>query len=198
MKTSKFDQQYQAILENGVKYIIKKFDNVSYDKDNIIDLRSQLITFENPFKLPLPFKRFHIFSVCNKELSTKTKNYINLILADNKKKEISYFCTRNIKWCHIKDTKNFEKFVKKNFGADWTVSYVTPFFNASASASNNKEKDILKLEFKNLLWTFFWLSLKLKNSKFSNDILLEYFLLNVIKRKDVKILLIDFYEKINK
>ena len=63
---------------------------------------------------------------------------------------------------------------------------------------NKDDLDIFKNEYKNLLWNFFWLSLKFKNPKFSDDILLEYFINNIKKRKDIKNLLIDFYEKINK
>lgn len=200
MKISKFDQQYQSILNNGLKYIMKKYDNVNYDKDNVIDLRDQLITFEKPFKLPLPYKRFHIFYVRNNELSTKTKTYLNLILADNKEKQVTYFCTRNIKWCSIKDPKVFVNFIKKNLGQDWRVNYIAPYFTESISRFGTFTEDvnIFKLEFKHLLWTFFWISLKLKNPKISDDVLFDYFILNVSKRKDIKNLLKDFYEKINK
>lgn len=196
MKISKFDEQYSIILKKGIDYLLKQYKNVSVDMENVIIVRETLFEFKKPFKLSTN-KRFHIFSVDNQNVSTTSKHSINLIVLDNEEKRISYFCTRNINWCSLGNKTAFEKFIRKSFGNKWSSSYIPAMFT-SPIKKNKNDLDIFKTEYKNLLWNFFWLSLKFKNPKISDDILLEYFINNVKKRKDIKNLLVEFYEKINK
>jgi hypothetical protein len=192
----KFNEQYNLIFDKGVKYLLKTYDNVNYDESNQINIRKGIVNFDYPFKLPLPFKRFHLFKVSNKMISTKSKQNYNLIIADNTSKTITYFCMNDLKWCSV-NVYDMKLFVQKNFGSDWTFLYTKPYFRNVFRATKN-EPDIFKNEFKNLIWTFFWISLKLKNPEFTDDILEEYYIINIKQRKNIKYALIDFFDKLNK
>jgi hypothetical protein len=192
----KFNEQYNLILEKGIKYLLKTYDNINYDEDNLIDIRKGLVTFNKPFKLPIPYKRFHLFKVSNKLISTKSKQNYNLILIDNLTKTVTYFCMNDVKWCSV-DVYDMTLFIKKNIGINWKFSYTKPYFKNNFRAVKD-EPDIFKLEFKNLIWSLLWMSLKLKNPEFTDDILEEYYLMNIKKRQNIKFVLIDFFAKINK
>ena len=195
MVVSKFDEQYQTILNNGIKYLLKTYDDVSFTPENVLIIDKN-ITFETPVSLPRDYTRFVIFYVYSKTNSTRTKKNLNVMLLDNETETVSYFCANNLKWCNINSIV-VERYIKKMFGPNYRLNYIPARFT-SPIKDKDYEFDLFKTEFKSLMWNLFWISLKLKNPKFTDDVLEEYYLINVKKRKDLKSLLIDFFEKINK
>jgi len=190
----KFNDQYNLIFEKGIKYLLKTYDNVNYNEDYSIDIRQSIITFNKSFELPLS-KRFQLLKVSNKSISTKSKQNYNLIIFDNFSRTATYFCMNDVKWCTV-NSYDMQNFIRKKIGINWKFIYTKPYFKASFRAVKD-EPDIFKVEFKNMIWSLFWISLKLKNPELTDDILEEYYLVNIQKRKKIKNLLIDFFEKLN-
>ncbi len=194
MKNFDFNKEYNNVLEKGLEYLTKTFTNVSYDPDNILII-GNYGEFEKPVRIPTGRKRFLLIKMHLKDKSTKKKKNSNFLLLDNEKKLITYLCVNDLQWCKVNPLvvqRTFEKL----FGKDFKVDYLPIKFTSPIKDANHEF--LFKTEFKNLMWNLFWTSLKLQNPNFSNFVLEEYYLINVKKRSDLKDLLINFFEKINK
>ena len=121
----------------------------------------------------------------------------NILLFDNELKKAYYFCT-NINWCLIKENKKFtalKRYIKKKMDYSFTVVKFKIRQDPSIKKLNQKQ---VKAEIKLLLWTFLFIELKINNkesSKFDNDTVFEYFLIN-LKKRNLTNILVNFYKKI--
>jgi hypothetical protein len=181
------------LLQKGLTHLIKNKEITI--KTNIIVFKNNRFKLESPFALPFSNRRFNLFYLNNKNINIQTqetKSSLILLLADTKTFNIEIFCVNNLKFCQT--GKNLQKFIKRKFGNNWKLNYISPTIRQK-QIEEPLIKRQLKPQIKNLLWTFFYIDLKLFNPEFTNHILLEY-LENNIEKRDIESILKKYYEKI--
>ena len=137
LKTSKFNKQYEHILDKGINYLTRNFQNVSYDKNDMIYIKGKLIYIDNNLK-NTEDKRFKIFVINNKNNTTNIKNSKNIICFDYVNKIACYFCTRDIKWCKIDEflQDTLKRDIRNVLGFEWKLVYIPGMFSIKTKTNS--------------------------------------------------------------